>query len=295
MDFADLTPIEGGWSGETFVAEVAGEKTVVRVFADPRHHPQAAEIQETLLRLVRGLVPVPRVLEVRRGDPAAGTPGLLITEFVDGVRGDLSLAAFGESDLGVVGERLGRIAGTLAGIPQLRPGIFTDAELRVEPFDVDLAEWVASYEERLDLSGPELDGLREVAGHAQDLLDGIGRCSLVHSDLNPKNVLLDGESLEIVALVDWEFAHAGCPVADLGNLVRFDRAPAYVGGVLSGFRTSNAPEGRRADLLDLARSADLVALVELASRRHANPVAERAWRHLRAIARSGDLHALPDE
>jgi hypothetical protein len=45
--------------------------------------------------------------------------------------------------------------------------------------------------------------------------------------------------------------------------------------------------------LELARAADLWALVDLASRRGQNPVTERAHRHLVAIARSGDLHALP--
>jgi hypothetical protein len=45
------------------------------------------------------------------------------------------------------------------------------------------------------------------------------------------------------------------------------------------------------DLLDRARTADLFALVELASRRGQNPVADRAHDLLLAIVRSGDLHA----
>jgi hypothetical protein len=45
------------------------------------------------------------------------------------------------------------------------------------------------------------------------------------------------------------------------------------------------------DLLDRARAADLFALVELASRRGQNPVADRAHDLLLAIARTGDLHA----
>ena len=62
------------------------------------------------------------------------------------------------------------------------------------------------------------------------LLDGIGRTCLVHSDLNPKNVLVDPGSLEVTGLLDWEFAHAGLPGTDLGNLLRFDRQPPFVGG-----------------------------------------------------------------
>jgi hypothetical protein len=44
-------------------------------------------------------------------------------------------------------------------------------------------------------------------------------------------------------------------------------------------------------LLDRARAADLYALVDLASRRGANPVAGRAHDQLLTIARTGDLHA----
>jgi aminoglycoside phosphotransferase (APT) family kinase protein len=291
MDFAELVPIEGGWSGETFLAEVAGERTVVRLFADPRHHPHAPEIQETLLRLVRGLVPVPPVLEVRRADPTAGTPGLLVTGFVDGVRGDLLLPTLGDDAVGMVGERLGRVAGTLAGMPQLRAGLFVDPELRVEPFDADVTEWVTSYEDRLGFSATELAGLREVAGHAADLLDAVGRFSVVHSDLNPKNVLLAPDTLEILAVLDWEFAHAGSPYADLGNLLRFDRRSAYVDGALRGYTALRGGHPDRA--LELARCADLVALVDLAARKEANPVAARAHAHLLAIARMGDVNAVP--
>lgn len=289
--WGSFEPLEGGWSGETFLAEVACERSVVRVFAGAQHHPQAAEIQAALLSLVRGLVPVPRVLEVRRADLAAGTPPLLVTEFVDGVRGDLLLPTLDDDALGVVGERLGRIAGTLAGMPQLVGGTFADAELHVDRFDLDLTAWVASHEDRLDWAETDLTGLRQVADAAQDRLDEVGRFALVHSDLNPKNVLLDPASLEVTAVLDWEFAHAGSPFADLGNLLRFDRMPAYADGVLRGYVDLRG--GDPDEVRDLARSADLVALVELAARKDANPVAARAHDLLLAIARARDVHAVP--
>ncbi|MDR7385384.1 hypothetical protein [Promicromonospora iranensis] len=108
----------------------------------------------------------------------------------------------------------------------------------------------------------------------------------------------------------------GHPATDLGNLLRFDREPAYVEGVLDGYvagagggaghvlgtgpeeGVDSARPGRRpaADLAratDLARAADLVALVDLAARPANNPVVRRAGEHLRAIARTGDVHATP--
>lgn len=264
----------------------------MRVFADPRHHPHAAEIHEALHRLVRGLVPVPAVLEVRRADPATGTPALLVTEFVEGVRGDLLLPDLDEVQRGRLGRRLGEIAGTLAGMPFLAAGTFADKDLRVETFALDLPEWVESYAERLDWSPTDLESLRDVAADAQDLLDSVVRVSLVHSDLNPKNLVVDPETLRVRAVLDWEFAHAGSPFADLGNLLRFDREAAYVSGVLDGYLAVRG--GSASDVLDLARAADLVALVELGARRTANPVAARAHDLLLAIARSGNVHTDPE-
>jgi aminoglycoside phosphotransferase (APT) family kinase protein len=286
---ASLQPLEGGWSGETFLAEAAGERSVVRIFASPRHSPYAAEIQEALLRLVRGLVPVPAVKEVRRAQPEADVPGLLVTEFLDGVRAEVLLPTLDDEGRARLGERLGLIAGTLAGMPQLTGGLFVDPTLRVEPFVPDLAEWVAEHADRLDWSEDELAGLRAVADEAQDRLDEVGRVSLVHSDLNPKNVLVDPGTLEVTGVLDWEFAHAGSPYADLGNLLRFDRDPEYADAVLRGYADLRGDDPAVA--LDRARSADLVALVDLAARRDANPVAARAHDRLLAIARSRDLHA----
>ena len=75
-----LVPLAGGHSGETFLADVAGEQAVVRVYGRRSAHrgPLAPEIDAAVLDLVRGLVPVPEVLEVRRGDPDADLPGLLV-------------------------------------------------------------------------------------------------------------------------------------------------------------------------------------------------------------------------
>lgn len=290
--FSSLAPLEGGWSGETFLAEAGGERSVVRIFADPRHPAQAARIQESLLRLVRGLVPVPRVREVRGPDEATGMPGLLVTELLPGVRGDLLLPGLDDAGLAVLGERLGAIAGTLAGMPQLTAGLFVDADLHVEPraADSDLAAWVERHAARLEgWSDDELAGLREVAEVAQGRLDTVARVCLVHSDLNPKNVLVDPDTLEVTGVVDWEFAHAGHPHTDLGNLLRFERHPAYVDAVLRGYVRLRG--GEPAQARDLARGADLVALVELAARRDANPVAARAHDLLLAIARARDVHA----
>lgn len=287
-----LAPLPGGHSGRTFVSEVAGERSVVRLYPpdDPRGE-QAPEVDEAVLRLVRGLVPVPEVLELRRPRAYADEPGLLVTSWVPGERGDLALAGDLDDDARhALGAACGRVAGTLAGMPFLRAGTFADATLALAdlPGD-DLEEWVAT---RL-AHWPDADvvRLRAVASRAQDLLDTVSRTCLVHGDLNPKNLLVDARRGRVTGVVDWEFAHAGHPWTDVGNLLRLDRHPAWVDGVLGAW--TDLRGGDRADLLEGARAGDLWALVDLAARAGQNPVADRAEVLLRAVAASGDLHAWP--
>ena len=293
MDFSSLTPLEGGWSGQTFLADAAGERSVVRIYPPDERGSTKAEIDAAVLRLVRGLLPVPEVLEVR---PAAGEhPGLLVTSFLHGVRGDLLLPTLDSSALAGVGETLGGLLADLGGMPMLRPGPFIDPDLGIGDFGVDgLPDFL---EQRLPelghLTPAEIDGLREVTTDAQALLDTVSRACLVHSDVNPKNLLLDPSTLRLAGVLDWEFAHAGHPFTDLGNLLRFDREPAFEQAVLAAYaaRRGTAPD----EALALARAADLWALVDLAARRTANPVAARADRLLRTIARERDPGApVPD-
>lgn len=290
-----LRPLEGGHSGLTFLGEVGGERAVVRLYPPGAPRGDAApEVDQAVLRLVRGLLPVPDVLEVRHADAATGRPGLLVTSWLPGERGDLvvtRLSAARDADgLARVGASTGAVAAALAGMPMLRPGPFVDAELTVGAFpDGGLEDWVDS---RL-AHWPESRrvALVEVAGRAQDLLDTQRRTCLVHSDLNPKNLLVDPDTLEVTGVLDWEFAHAGHPWTDLGNLLRFERDPSYVAGVLGAWTSRHG--GAVGALLDGARAADLWALVDLASRERANPVADRAATLLRAVAQADDLHAWP--
>jgi Ser/Thr protein kinase RdoA (MazF antagonist) len=293
MDLSDLTPLAGGWSGQTFLAETGAERTVVRIYPPGRRDDAAPEIDAALLRLVRGLVPVPDVLEVRRARAAADRPGLLVTSFLPGERGDLLMPSLDDAALASLGARVGHLAADLSGMPTLRPGAFVDAELTIADFGLadGLPGFVDDQAAALAWEPGLLEGLRAVADRAQRRLDTVGRTCLVHSDLNPKNLLVDPATLQVTGLIDWEFAHSGHPFTDLGNVLRFDRHPSYVAAVLGAWCQRRG--GDPGEALDLARAADLWALVDLAGRAGDNPVADRAAALLREIAGSGDLHAVP--
>ena len=292
-----LTPLAGGWSGETFLADAGGQRTVVRVYGvrGASRGPEAPAVDAAVLGLVRGLLPVPEVLEVRRPDRATQAPGMLVTTLLPGERLDLVLPGLDAPGRRTVGAAVGEVAARLAQMPLPTAGLFVDARLAVEPFPAgDLVGFVEHARTTTSLAAWPLaafDDLLVVAEDAQALLDETRRTCLVHGDLNPKNLLVDPATLAVTGVLDWEFAHAGAPGADLGNLLRFERDEAYTAGVLDEYR-ARVPDAD-AVVLDRARAADLLALVDLAGRRGQNPVADQADRLLRAIAASGDLHALP--
>ncbi len=291
-----LVPLTGGFSGETFLAQAAGEDVVVRIYGGRslQRGPDAPEIDAAVLELVRGLLPVPRVLEVRAGDPAEDRPGLLVSARLPGQRLDLVLPTLRPAQVATVGGSLGVLLGRLGHMTQPRAGFFTGRDLVVDPMPRsarDLPAWVQAHQEALALGPADLNGLRAVATSAQDLLDaGEGRVCLVHGDLNPKNVLVDPDTLAVTGLVDWEYCHSGSPYADLGNLLRFERHREFTDAVLGSYRRfmPTTPD----DLLDRALASDLFALVDLAARRGQSPVADLAHHHLLGIARTGDLRAV---
>ena len=291
-----MRPLAGGYSSETYLVETE-PPVVLRIY---RRQPQRAQVDASLLQLVRGIVAVPRVLEVR--GPTGEHPGVLVTELLEGVALDAFLRSGPTTaQLRDVGTNLGEILGALAGIPFLAPGFFVDAQLAVSSAGMpdDLAEWAALHRDTSRLaSWPESDwrALQRLVDTAQRLLDdGAGqvpaRFVLVHSDFNAKNILVDPESCAVVGVVDWEFAHAGSLHADLGNLTRFERDERLVGPLLDSLATSTS--GSRPQPLKHARAMDLWALIELAGRAPGNPVAAHAETLLLAQAWSGDLMAWP--
>ena len=278
MDLGDLTPLPGGWSGHTFLAESGGERVVVRTY-DRGGRP---EVDAAVLRRAARLVPVAEVLDVRADR--------LVTSYVEGVRGDLLVPTLDDAGLAALGADVGRITAAVASTTTRTAGLFVDDQLTIEPFALDLPTWVAQHPRGwLEWSVPERLGLRSLAEESEGLLSVVGRTCLVHSDLNPKNLIVDPDALRVAAVLDWEFAHSGSPYTDLGNVLRFDREPAYVDAVLASYAELRGTPRERA--LELARAADLYALAELGTRAGQNPVATRAAARLDAIIAVGDVHA----
>jgi aminoglycoside phosphotransferase (APT) family kinase protein len=253
-------------------------------------HPTRAAVDVSLMRLVRGLLPVPRVLDAKPEVSDEGPPYVL-TERLPGVNLAVFLETAGDAQRQRVGEQLGELLVKLSGMPFLSFGEFTGRELAISSFGGEsdgLMQWFNQHVEDMGLTRDQVEAFHAVIDDADDLAaTGVDRVCLVHSDFNPKNLLVDPSTAEITGLIDWEFAHAGSPYTDLGNLLRFCDDPVLGGAVLSVVRSTGPSLGDR--LVERGRVADLWALIDLASRPAANPVAAAAHTLITRIADTADL------
>lgn len=135
---------------------------------------------------------------------------------------------------------------------------FLDGALRVrETFELlpALREHMARQLDGSDLRAPVL---ATFDAHAPALRPHAEGAALLHGDFKPANLhrAADGRLL----VLDWEFAWAGAPLLDVGQLVRWDPPAAFVAGFERTY--PDLPEGWR----DLAAVLDLVNLAGLLAR-----------------------------
>jgi aminoglycoside phosphotransferase (APT) family kinase protein len=269
----EAKPLAGGIMNWNYRVRLSGsaEWFVLR-FYDRTPASCAKEVR--VLELVRGDVPVPTVVFAETGG-AAGYPPFCILEFIDGIslrelrrRGNLNGVAEATADAGQMLPRLARHRFQRSGLlsPELAvdDGPFTDAALAAV-----VEHFVASplFRERLDASLRRRlhDFLRATEPLHPAVNDPV---SLVHGDFNSPNILVAerGGRWAVAAILDWEFAFAGSMLADVGNMLRYERPgqsryePYFSRGLAAG--GWSAPD----HWFLRARLADLPALCELLTR-----------------------------
>jgi Ser/Thr protein kinase RdoA (MazF antagonist) len=265
---------------------------VLRLYA---RQPARAAVDQALLERLRGLLPVPRVLEAVTVPAGAGRPPFLLLEALPGDRLDLVVPAADEPLRRRLGEAVAGVLTLLATERMPRAGFFLDASLDPAPFPAGGGDQVGFLEAHLrapwfaGLTDAERAGLRVVARRARAATATPARIALVHADFNPKNLLVDPATGGVTGVLDWEFAFAGAPLTDLGNLLRFETDPVFAAAA-AGAYVDRAPDVP-ADWLEVARALDLYALIDLSARETVNPIVSGARELLRETARTRTLAA----
>lgn len=214
----EARPIGDGHSNVTYLLERGGARVVLRRPPRPPLPPSAHDVVREA-RLLSALRPagvrVPEVLAICEDASVIGMP-FFVMEHVEG---------------DVLGERMPASLDTVAG----RAGVADElvdalAELHaVAPQDAGLgdAARAAGYLERqvrrfgtlwTSQRTREVPEVEQVGRWLADHLPAAGAVAVVHGDYRLGNVMFDRERPQLRAVLDWEMATLGDPLADVGYL-----------------------------------------------------------------------------
>lgn len=199
---SDLTRLTGGASRETWTCAVGGERVVVQ--RQRRGDVRDMGIEAGVLGAAHDAgVPVPELLAFVAGD-AEDDASTMVTRHVGGetiARKILRDDAFGTARQRLVGD-LGR---ALARVHRIEP-VTAAGLIEADP--------LVALRARLDEIG-EPHPAFELAFKWLDLhRPAASTSTVVHGDFRLGNVIVDGDGLQ--AVIDWELAHIGDPMEDLG-------------------------------------------------------------------------------
>jgi aminoglycoside phosphotransferase (APT) family kinase protein len=262
-----VEPLHGGARRDTYRAVAAsGERFVVRL-----DHDAASLAKEVALtELVAARVPVAAIVGTDLDGEHLGVP-LTVSAYADGLALDDALGGAGPDEAARLGDAVGRALAAIGSFAFDRPGTLgpTLVPEHVAPLPellVGMADRVlAEPGTREVLGGAIADGFRGLLEEAAPTLDLVaGEAALVHADFNGTNlVVADGA---VVAVLDWEFAFAGPPLADVGNMLRRQERlpPAFVDGFAAGSEAAGGawPPGWRS----IAATLDALALLDVLDR-----------------------------
>jgi aminoglycoside phosphotransferase (APT) family kinase protein len=204
-EVTELRRLTGGASRETWSFDLDGRGLILR--RDPPGAPKASMgLEAQLLRAAADAgVPVPEVIEAS-DDPSVLGSSFLVMERVEGEAIPRKLLR--DDEFSKAREVLvGQAGQALAAIHAIDPDTIAGLE------NIDQVEQFRQY---LDAFGPghphpafEL-AFRWLESHRPPP----GRRAVVHGDFRTGNLLVDPDGLR--AVLDWELAHSGDPIEDLG-------------------------------------------------------------------------------
>ncbi len=276
--------LAGGYRNDNvLLVTAAGQRYVLRRYpadAGAGSASRTCAIEAAVAARLQGIVPVAEVVAADPAGSAAGTP-LLLSRYAPGTMVSELLAGAGGDDARKLGHAAGALLPDVGSVSFGTAGFFTGPDLIPSAGGMpgSLLEFVesclraanarAGSGDAAGLTRAEQDGLRELAVRAAPLVARAesGR-RLVHADYNPKNLLAvrRGGRWAISAVLDWEFAFSGSPLADIGNMLRPRPAvPAdFTAGFIAGYREA---AGRLPpDWREISEALDLYALADFLTR-----------------------------
>lgn len=276
-----FAPLSGGLANTNYRVTMTGreEPLVVRLYT---REAAACAVEVALLRLVAHSVPVPRLLYAACD---AELP-YVVSSWVEGIKLEELLSAGDTDDAHGSGFATGTTLAAIHSFSFDQAGFFGPDLTVAEPLgsirsavEVYVDERLSVDRVRTRLGAAMAERLAQVVGERAVLLDTLpNRAALVHGDYKPQNLLLRrdaDERWETAAVLDWEFAFAGPPLFDLGQLLRYRATlpPKYAAGVVAGYTAAGGT--LPAEWPRLTRLLDLMNLLGFLERPEANDATVR--------------------
>ncbi len=238
-----------------------------------------SKVEEDVINLVKSTVPVAEILHAGTTcDVSEARPrpyailkwceGILLQQLLDGGK-YLKSKAYLTDVMAAVGETLAAIG----SYKFARSGFFA-ADLKIEQtFGADASAYVRTCLTNTLVKKQLGAALHE---HLSEYVDGVApqlnrylagqQASLVHGDFNALNILVTENRGRwcVSAVLDWEFAHAGTALFDVGNFLRNEeKYPGMSAAFIAAYQNAakdgaKLPENWR----QLSRLADLNSLLE---------------------------------
>lgn len=268
----DIERVVGGLTNSNFRIRLANRPTALLL----RFYQRSGDLahkEMAICRMVERQVRVSNYLHYAPENPVTGHAFALIDwiegESLQDLRPSLDAKAFLE-----LGLAIGQMLAAVHAFAYQHFGFF-DAEIHpVGPMDLG-GDALISYLHKClveGLGGQRLgeDLTKEVLAFAKR--DGRAveaweaKACLVHGDMNLSNILVRRSSSgtwEVAGLIDWEYAFAGGPAFDFGNLLRppLDHAETFANALEKGYRARGGD--MPADWQRIARITDLFAYADV--------------------------------
>ncbi|HKE96412.1 MAG TPA: phosphotransferase [Povalibacter sp.] len=269
---ATLRQFQGGQSNPTFLIETPTRKFVLRKKPPGKLLP-SAHLIEREYRILRALppqtVPVPRARLLCEDAAVIGT-AFYVMDHVEGrVISNVTLPHWTPADRGALYADFVRIAATLHGIDYQACGLgdFGKPEGYVAR---QLDRWTRQYVASQTEDNADMTRLMAWLAQHQPQAD---ETAITHGDFRIGNAIIHPTEPRIIAMLDWELATLGHPLADIAYACMYYHLPdrADSRGGLAGVDLAALGIPTEAEFLDLYR-------------RHSGRAEIRDWRFFLAFS-----------
>lgn len=274
-----IVQLGGGLSNSNLKITLdSGEDFVLRIYNDGGIK---GHIEKGVLELVKNTLPVPKVLYHDFSLSLFEYP-FLILNWVEGFQLSELFLTGDRLKLSNAGHEVGRILASMHAVQFTSPGFF-DEELNIQKFESSGSELLINILEDIIREGSVIENLgsamvhdiRQFVTEQSHLLDHIGnQSSLIHSDFNPLNILIekDGDSIQVTGILDWEFTFSHSPLIDIGNMLRYEKVQesSFIRPFILSYLNNGGVLPQK--WLQKAKLLDVIALCDLANKENCGEV-----------------------